>query len=116
MHFSSTSLWVRQTPGSDSAVSSAAVSSLGQARLRESRKWVSRPPIPAERRRPPLLPGAHVETDSWEYSMKLYFLEVKCILSNNYISNFALVNDIYLCCKQDNNYFIHFGEDNAPLP
>ena len=55
MHFSSTSLWVRQTPGSDSVVSRAAVStvsSLGQARFRESRKWVSRPPTPAPRRRP----------------------------------------------------------------
>ena len=102
--------------GSDSVVSSAAVSSLRQARLRESRKWVSRPPTPAARRRPTTARTSGKETDSWDYSMKLYFLEVKCILSNNYISNFALVNDIYLCCKQDNNYFIHFDGDNAPLP
>ena len=54
MQINSPSLWVRQTPGSDSVVSSAAVSrpSLGQARFRESRKWVSRPPTPAPRRRP----------------------------------------------------------------
>ena len=76
----------------------------GSADLRHQHRDVA-PPLPEQ-----------VETDSWEYSMKLYFLEVKCILSNNYISNFALVNDIYLCCKQDNNYFIHFGGDNAPLP